>query len=103
MSKQDLVSQMTIRRASNGYFLQGYNPIGKDPDPEIFFTFEDTVERLAQHFGETEFAGTIKHSQEMARALTGIVESAIAPKLKAVEVKVNPGIENLVKDSDDCF
>lgn len=99
---------MTIRyqisNAKNRFILQARSEYGSDSGaPEIFPTFTELVERVANGFGENAFAETVRKSQEMAAAMAAICHSAVAPQLKAIEARVNPGVENVVDDDTPPF
>lgn len=89
---------LSIRRATNGFIVQGHSTYGVEGDPEIFPTYEDAIESISKALGETSFGDTLKHASAMTRALTNLCEVAVAPKLLAIEARVVPGVENLVDD-----
>jgi hypothetical protein len=93
--------KVLISVAANGFIFHGHNEYGQTGDPEIFSTFEDVVHRVAVEFDQEAFAQTIHESQAMAQAMTKLCGAAVAPRLLAIETKMNPGIENVVKAVDD--
>lgn len=97
------VTKVRISKAKNGYVVQPVNDYGTDGEPEVFPTFEDALECVAKAFKEEAFAETVKSSHAMTMALSSLCHSAIAPKLLAIEAKVNPGVEHLVSDSHESL
>lgn len=96
--------RVEIRSAENGYIVQESNNYGTTGEPEIFNSFEDVVKRLAELSGETEFAGVVEHAYNFSRSLAGYIETVSAPRLMAIEAKINPGSENIVnEENEDLF
>lgn len=94
--------EVSILKAANGYMLQGLNIYtNKTGEPEYYPTFLDAVIGLAANFKESEFVDTIKETQAVSVALEGFFGKILAPKLLAIEAKINPGIENLVDSDED--
>ena len=90
-----------IQKAANGYVIQQINSYASYVGtPQIFSTFEEAIKAVALNFKEEEFANTIEQSQALSKSLTAFVSCSVAPKLLALEGKINPGKENLV-DGDD--
>lgn len=93
----DCAKRIGIAKAENGYLVQEIdNYANFRGEPKIFTNFEDAVEFMAEQLGEARFAATVKTSQVFATALSDFVTVAIAPKLQAIESRLNPGAENVV-------
>lgn len=97
-----VLNRVGIQRAKNGFVVQGINDYANfTGEPEIFATFGEAVAKQSELLGETEFARTICQSQALSQSLSEFVAVSVAPKLLAIEAKVNPGIENVVGDDLD--
>lgn len=96
-------TKITLSKAQNGYVVGDSDAWGNFSNPLIFNSFEEAIAHVAVQFREKEFASTIRESQAMAKALANFCGAAVAPKLNAIEAKINPGIENVVavEKSDD--
>ena len=96
--KSDTTLPIKITCAQNGFILQQMTPYGADGQPEVFSTFEDAICVIAKTFEQRDFSETLKESQSLSRSLTNFVAASVAPKLLAIEAKVNPGVENVVNE-----
>lgn len=100
--RKKMATSYSISKAKNGYVIQKVGCYSNEGEPEIFIDFADAIAFLSEGLGEKRFSETIKGSQVMAEAMTNFCKIAVAPSLKAIEVRLNPGIENVVsKKSDD--
>lgn len=95
--------KVVIEKLSNGFLVSKYETYGDTSEKKSCLTFCDAVEDVATRLKEEEFASTLKNSQAIATAFGALCVTALAPKLLALEAKVSPGIENLVKDDSISF
>ena len=90
---------LQIKKATGGYLLSHTaGAYSGESQPIICPTFVDVLTEVAEFYGEEDFSNTIKETQAVSVALEGFFGKIIAPKLLAIEAKINPGIENLEDD-----
>lgn len=97
------ISHYKISKATNGYIVQMVSRYGADGEPEVFTDFVDAIKHLSGVMGEHNFAETVRQARDLTQSLTAFCAMAVAPQLKAIEAKVNPGVENLVEKDEIQF
>lgn len=103
MKLNEATAYIKIQKAANGYLAQQITRYGSDGEMEIFPTFVDLMVGIAEGFGEHGAVATLRESERLSESLSAFISAAIAPKLLAIEAKVNPGIENIVDDDPIKF
>lgn len=89
---------IALKRAENGYLCELYGPYGADSQAHIFPSFLDAIIAIAEGYGESDFVNTLRETHEVSKALEGFFGKILAPKLLAIEAKLNPGVETIVDD-----
>lgn len=95
--------KLIIQKVSNGFIVGewgGYSDLSKQ---QVFTCFGDAIRYVSEMLGEKEFASTVIDASALTASLQKLCETAIAPKLLALEAKVNPGIENVVEKDNLPF
>jgi hypothetical protein len=96
--------RIAIDKVNGGYLLQPVNSYySAYGEPSIVTDFMTLVKLLADRFKEEDFSRTIESSQALTKVFAEFITCSVAPQLKAIECKVNPGLENVVDDDDIKF
>lgn len=94
---------LELRKAENGYIVTIKSPYGSNESQTIAGDFIDAVTMMAEACNEAAFVATLRENVELSKAMEGFFSKIMAPKLLALEAKVNPGVENVVNADEIPF
>lgn len=100
MKQIEIGQTIGLKKATNGYLLCHVNQYGNTSGETITTDFIDAIIQMAEACGETQFVGTLRESAAVSQSLEAFFGKVIAPKLTAIEAKINPGIENVVSSEE---
>ena len=91
-----LSEKIVIHKLQNGWIVGEPQSYDTPRDATMHVTFEDALVEIANRMGESGYASTVKQAQAMAVSMAEICSLAVAPKLLAIEARLNPGSENVI-------
>lgn len=93
--------RIAIDKISSGYLIQPLNDYySAYGEATAFSDFISLVKFLSSNFKEEEFERSIEATCALSQAFTAFISCSVTPQLKAIEARINPGVENVVEDEE---
>lgn len=94
------IEKIVIHKLANGWLVGEPQSYDVPLNATMHVTFEDALIEIANRMGEASYAATVKQAQSMANSMAEICSLAVAPKLLAIEARMNPGSENVISSPE---